>query len=68
VKLASIARPLTYGMVSWLTGGDHRQSLLVTGSYFLVGLVLLCRVNPVRGRRAALRADRLSRMGNAPSR
>ena len=61
VKLASIAGPITYGMVSWLTGGDHRQSLLVTGSYFLVGLALLCGVNPVRGRRAALRAERLSR-------
>jgi UMF1 family MFS transporter len=64
VKLASIAGPLTYGMTSWLTGGDHRQSLLITGSYFLIGLTLLRGVNPVRGRRAALRADRLSRTGN----
>ena len=67
VKLASIAGPLTYGTASWLTGGDHRQSLLVTGSYFLVGLALLRGVNPVRGRRAALRADRLSRTENLPS-
>jgi len=58
VKLASIAGPLTYGLASWLTSGDHRQALLLTGSYFLVGLVLLCGVNPVRGRRAALRAAR----------
>jgi len=58
VKLASIAGPLTYGMASWLTGGDHRQALLATGSYFVVGLVLLCGVNTVRGRRAALRAER----------
>ena len=58
VKLASIAGPLTYGMASWLTGGDHRQALLVTGSYFVVGLGLLCGVNTVRGRRAALRAER----------
>ncbi len=62
VKLASVAGPLTYGVASWLTGGDHRQSLLFAGSYFLVGLVLLYGVNVVRGRRAALRADRLSRM------
>lgn len=68
VKLASVAGPLTYGVASWLTGGDHRQSLLVTGSYFLVGLVLLRGVNVVRGRRAALRADRLSRTGNVPNR
>lgn len=58
VKLASIAGPLTYGMASWLTGGDHRQALVVTGSYFVVGLGLLCGVNTVRGRRAALRAER----------
>ncbi|MCY1207601.1 hypothetical protein D9M72_192050 [compost metagenome] len=45
-------------MASWLTGGDHRQALLVTGSYFVVGLGLLCGVNTVRGRRAALRAER----------
>lgn len=68
VKLASIAGPLTYGMTSWVTGDDHRQSRLATGSYFLVGLVLLCGVNPVRGRRAALRSDRLSRRGNVPNR
>ncbi|WP_354682630.1 MFS transporter [Cupriavidus necator] len=58
VKLASIAGPLTYGMASWLTGGDHRQALLVTGSYFVVGLALLFGVNTARGRRAALRAER----------
>lgn len=60
VKLASIAGPLTYGLASWVTGGDHRQALLLTGSYFLVGLVLLYGVNVVRGRRAALRADRVN--------
>ena len=58
VKLASIAGPLTYGMATWLTGGDHRQALLITGSYFVVGLGLLCRVNTGRGRQAALRAER----------
>jgi len=68
VKPASIAGPLTYGMTSWVTGGDHRQSLLISGSYFLVGLVLLCGVNPARGRRAALRSDRLSRRENVPNR
>jgi len=61
VKLASIAGPLTYGVSNWLTGGDHRQALLFTSSYFLAGLVLLYGVNVVRGRRAALRAERQSR-------
>jgi len=67
VKLASIAGPLTYGLASWLTAGDHRQSLLITGSYFLVGLLLLGGVNPVRGRCAALRAERLARAGQPRS-
>lgn len=58
VKLASIAGPLTYGLANWLSGGDHRRALLITGSYFVVGLLLLRGVDPWRGRRAALRADR----------
>ena len=62
VKLASVAGPLTYGASTWLTGGNHRQSLLVTGSYFVIGLALLSGVNAARGRRAALRADRVQRL------
>ena len=64
VKLASIAGPLTYGAATWLTGGDHRQALLITGSYFVVGLILLSGVDAARGRQAALRAERLVRKAN----
>ncbi|MDD5389097.1 MAG: MFS transporter [Gallionellaceae bacterium] len=56
VKLASIAGPLSYGLTTWLTGGDHRRALLVTGLYFVIGLILLAGVRVGRGRRAALRA------------
>jgi len=35
--------------------GDHRLAILVTGSYFVVGLMLLGGVDVLRGRRAALR-------------
>lgn len=62
VKLASVAGPLTYGLATWLTGGNHRQSLLVTGSYFVIGLILLFGVDAARGRRAALRADHVQRL------
>ena len=62
VKLASIAGPLTYGATTWLTGGDHRRALLLTGSYFVIGLFLLPGVRVARGRRAALRIDRLDRI------
>lgn len=60
-KLASIAGPLTYGITTWLTDGDHRRALLLTGSYFVIGLILLSGVQVARGRRAALRAERLAR-------
>jgi UMF1 family MFS transporter len=52
VKLSSILGPITYGLVSWLSHGDHRLAILITGSYFLVGLALLAGVNARRGRRA----------------
>ncbi len=55
VKLASILGPLTYGVASWATGNDHRQALLVTGVYFVLGLAALGGVDTVRGRRAAHR-------------
>ncbi len=55
VKLASIIGPLTYGVSNWLTGGDHRQSLLITGSYFVLGLIALVKVDALRGRKAARR-------------
>jgi len=57
VKLSSILGPLTYGLVSWISRGDHRLAMLITGLYFLVGLLLLRGVNAQRGRQAALLAD-----------
>lgn len=61
VKLASIFGPLTYGLASWLSGGNHRTAILFTGAYFIVGLVLLKGIDVPRGRRAALRADRVEK-------
>lgn len=58
MKLSAIAGPLTYGLVTWATGGDHRRAPLATGLFFLVGLALLTGVHAGRGRRAALRAER----------
>ncbi|MDP2787564.1 MAG: MFS transporter [Pseudomonadota bacterium] len=62
VKLAAIAGPLTYGLTTWFSGGDHRRALLLTGAYFIIGLILLAGVRAGRGRRAALRAERLDRI------
>lgn len=55
VKFSAILGPITYGLASWLSQGDHRLAILVTGSYFVVGLMLLGGVDVLRGRRAALR-------------
>ena len=54
VKLASILGPVTYGLVSWISRGDHRLAILITGSYFIAGLLILAGVNVKRGRRVAL--------------
>lgn len=54
VKMSSILGPMTYGLVTWLTGGDHRLAILITGSYFVIGLILLSGIDVERGRKAAL--------------
>jgi MFS transporter, UMF1 family len=54
VKLASILGPLTYGAATWLTDNDHRTAMLITGSFFVLGLAVLMAVDPERGRRAAI--------------
>ncbi|MCK9382859.1 MAG: MFS transporter [Sulfuritalea sp.] len=54
MKFAAIAGPMTYGMTTWLSGGNHRLALGVTGLYFVAGLVLLIGIDAKRGREAAL--------------
>lgn len=56
VKLASILGPLSYGLVSWISGGDHRLAVLVTAGFFVGGLLLLLRVDVAQGRERALAA------------
>jgi len=56
VKLASILGPLSYGAVTWITDNDHRTAMLITGLFFVLGLVVLVSVDPERGRRAAIAA------------
>ena len=53
VKLAAILGPVTYGMVSWLTQGDHRTAILCTGGFFVAGLLILRGVDATRGQLAA---------------
>ncbi len=56
VKIAAMLGPLTYGMTTWVSRGDHRLALLITGCYFVIGLGLLAGIDVARGRQAALAA------------
>jgi len=49
-RLAAILGPLTYGAVTWLTGGNHRLAILLTGAFFVISLVILAFVSESRGR------------------
>lgn len=53
VRLAAIIGPLTYGVVTLLTSGNHRLAILSTGVFFIAGWVLLGRVDVARGAAAA---------------
>ncbi len=57
VKLSSIFGPLTYGAVTWISGGDHRQALLTVGVFFVIGLLILAGIDVERGHASALRDD-----------
>lgn len=57
VRLAGVIGPLLYGTVTWATAGNHRLALLITGGMFVIGLVLLARVDVGAGERAAGRAS-----------
>lgn len=52
-RLSVIIGPLSYGLVNYLTHGNHRQAILSTLLFFIFGLILLFRVNEKRGRTAA---------------
>lgn len=53
-KLAAIIGPMSYGIIAWLSHGDHRLALLATAAFFVAGLILLLTVDEQRGRHAAL--------------
>ena len=50
VRLAAVLGPLTYGAVTWITGGNHRLAILLTGGFFIASLIVLAFVNEKRGR------------------
>ncbi|MHB1124161.1 MAG: MFS transporter [Ramlibacter sp.] len=57
IRLASIVGPLSYGAITWATGGNQRLAILSTTALFVAGLALLLPIDVQRGRAAALQAD-----------
>jgi UMF1 family MFS transporter len=53
-KLAGIVGPLSYGLITYLTVGNHRLAIFSTMLFFVAGLVPLATVNEARGRAAAM--------------
>ncbi len=53
VRLSAIVGPITYGLVTVLTSGNHRLAILSTGLFFVVGLWLLRAIDVDRGTNAA---------------
>ena len=49
VRLSAIVGPVTYGLVTLATSGNHRIAILSTGLFFVVGLWVLRRVDMARG-------------------
>lgn len=48
-RAAAIVGPLSYGIISHFSDGNHRLAMLSTGIFFLIGLVLLFTVDEKRG-------------------
>lgn len=53
-RLSAVIGPLVYGAVTWVTEGNHRLAIAVTGGFFLIGLALLRGIDVERGHRAAI--------------
>jgi UMF1 family MFS transporter len=53
VRLSAIVGPLTYGLITLATAGNHRIAIVSTGIFFVLGLLLLALVDVPRGLAAA---------------
>jgi UMF1 family MFS transporter len=56
VRLAAIIGPVTYGLVTWVTSGNHRLAILVTGLFFVAALLILRGIDMARAEHAAAQA------------
>lgn len=52
-RLSVIIGPMCYGLINFWSDGDHRLSLLSTVLFFVLGLLMLSKVDERRGKKAA---------------
>ena len=52
-RFAAVIGPFTYGLATWLSSGNHRLAILISGSSFVFGLIVLRSVDIERGKQAA---------------
>lgn len=57
-KLATVIGPLVYGLITYLSSNNHRLALLSTTVFFILGLILLWKVDMQRGIAAAIAAEK----------
>jgi len=50
VKFGSIVGPISYGLTEYFTGNNHRIAMGVTALFFVAALVVLAKMDAVRGR------------------
>lgn len=53
VHMAAIIGPLSYGFISYMSGGNQRMAILSTLAFFVTGLLMLLTIDEERGKRAA---------------
>ena len=56
VQVAAIIGPLTYLAVLYFTDNNYRLGMMITGGFFVIGLLLIASIDIERGRRAAAAA------------
>ena len=53
-QLAAVVGPLCYGLITWLSGGNHKLALLCTGIFFVAGGHVLRKLDFSRAAQARL--------------
>jgi UMF1 family MFS transporter len=53
-RIASIIGPISYGMITWLAGGNQRIAIVACSAFFVAGMLFLWPMRVQRGRAAAL--------------